>query len=428
MRVKAIINEHREDIKGHSHLSHLAPEVTKTTDGEQDEIGGSGSASTGGKQGKVGTNGGWTMLMATLNNEGGEIDRLVAEGASVAKQKKFWRGKTLLHLASERGCPDAAEALLRHGAEVNSRDKQSRTSLHLAAERGHLAVVRALLAAGADVLPRHGDRDCSAMDEAVCKGYVEVVEAIILAGADPDAGDCTRYRALHRAAYENQAASVKALLDRGVEIDPRDDDASTPVHFAAQQGSINALLVLLEHGADPNAVDGNQDSPLHLAGLYLDDPDRLFEVVEALLRWGANENALNTERKRPIDLVMVPSVVTLLQRAPSKRRDGRWQRRGLLVLCRSRVRPAVGLGNGDGDGGSSPAATAAAADVDETTRSAKLAKTESTVAGESSKRAISSVGNGKPAAAVAAANPGDALEWVVKVREDKIFRAVVGFL
>lgn len=323
---------------------------------------------------------GWTILRAALNNKGDDIDRLVAEGAILPKTKKFWKGKTLLHLAAEKGCLDATSSLIRHGLDVDIRDKQGRTCLHLAAEKGHLSVVRALLAAGADVHIRHGQRDCSAMDEAVCKGHVEIVVAIIRAGADPGGGDCTGYRALHRAAYEDRSEVVEALLDRGVGVDPRDDDDSTPVHFAAQQGSVSALGVLLRRGADPNAMDRNRDSPLHLAGLYLDDEVRLLGVVEVLLRWGANEEALNGENKKVTDLVVNSRVLGILKRAPADRkvrRDGNWGRRRLVMLCRS--------------------------------------------------RAVESVGDGKVKEEGGASGEG-ILERMVKVKEQKIFRSFVGFL
>lgn len=328
----------------------------------------------------------WTMLHAALNNEGGDIDRLVAEGATLPKTKRFWKGKTLLHLAAEKGCLNATYSLIRHGLDVDIRDKQGRTSLHLAAERGHLPVVRALLAADADVHVRHGQRDCSALDEAVCKGHVEIVEAIIRAGADAGGGDCTGYRALHRAAYEDRSGVVEALLDQGVDVDPRDDDESTPVHFAAQQGSVSALSVLLRRGADPNALDRNGDSPLHLAGLYLDNEVRLLGVVEVLLKWGADEEALNGEGKKVMDLVVNSRVLEVLKRAPGEkkaRKDGNWGRRRLVVLCRSRVVKGVGEGLGDG-----------------------IVKEEA--------------GGGTVSDGV--------IERVVKVQEQKIFRSFVGFL
>lgn len=346
----------------------------------------------------------WTILRAALNNEGGGIDRLVAEGVSLPKNKKFWKGKTLLHLAAEKGCPNATSALIRHGLDVDIRDKQGRTALHLAAERGHLAVVRVLLAAGADVRVRHGQRDCSAMDEAVCKGHVEIVEAIIRAGADPGAGDCTGYRALHRAAYEDRSDVVEALLRWGVEVDPRDDDDSTPTHFAAQQGSVSALGVLLRRGADPNAMDRNRDTPLHLAGLYLDNEVRLLGVVEALLRWGADEEALNGEDKNVMDLVVNSRVLEVLKRAPAERkvrRDGNWGRRRLVVLCRSRVVKSVGEGEDNG----------VRSDMEASDKKASL----SAVKEEAGAVDGSSV-------------PGGVIERVVKVKEQKIFRSFMEFL
>lgn len=60
------------------------------------------------------------------------------------------KGTNPLGLACDRGKLDMVQLLLRHGADVNSRDPEATLPLFKAIFRGHLCVVRELLAAGAN--------------------------------------------------------------------------------------------------------------------------------------------------------------------------------------------------------------------------------------------------------------------------------------
>jgi hypothetical protein len=50
-----------------------------------------------------------------------------------------------LHIAAEKGCLQACELLIRHGAEINVQTREGATALHLAARAGHAEVVLLLL-------------------------------------------------------------------------------------------------------------------------------------------------------------------------------------------------------------------------------------------------------------------------------------------
>mmetsp|Transcript_38277 Transcript_38277/g.89903 ORF Transcript_38277/g.89903 Transcript_38277/m.89903 type:complete len:380 (+) Transcript_38277:71-1210(+) len=60
-------------------------------------------------------------------------------------------GCTALHVAADAGSSMAAEALLRHGAEVDCQDSWEETPLHFASRKGHLALCELLIRAGANV-------------------------------------------------------------------------------------------------------------------------------------------------------------------------------------------------------------------------------------------------------------------------------------
>ncbi len=58
---------------------------------------------------------------------------------------------TPLHVALDMGHVDIARLLLKHGADMNSRDNSRNTPLHLASEYGHLETVRLLVERGANI-------------------------------------------------------------------------------------------------------------------------------------------------------------------------------------------------------------------------------------------------------------------------------------
>jgi ankyrin repeat protein len=86
-----------------------------------------------------------------------------------------------LHIARNAA---AAEFLLQHGAELESKDVHGQTPLMWAAKRGNLEVVQCLLAHGAEVNTRD-ERDRTALLLASASGFTNIVELLIKKGAIP---------------------------------------------------------------------------------------------------------------------------------------------------------------------------------------------------------------------------------------------------
>eukprot|EP00672_Neobodo_designis_P008286 CAMPEP_0174878204 /NCGR_PEP_ID=MMETSP1114-20130205/82642_1 /TAXON_ID=312471 /ORGANISM="Neobodo designis, Strain CCAP 1951/1" /LENGTH=668 /DNA_ID=CAMNT_0016113591 /DNA_START=35 /DNA_END=2041 /DNA_ORIENTATION=+ len=122
-------------------------------------------------------------------------------GAPVDINARDFLGCTPIHHAAGPHATEASLALLpvlvRHGADIDARNKVERTALEEAMAAGRLDAVRALVQAGAALLPvlvRHGaDIDArnkverTALEEAMVAGRLDAVRALVQAGADASA-------------------------------------------------------------------------------------------------------------------------------------------------------------------------------------------------------------------------------------------------
>ena len=73
------------------------------------------------------------------------------------------------------------------------------------------------------------------------------------------------FTALHRAAYNDDAALVALLLERRAEVDARTPAGQTPLHLAVQLDHPAIAALLLAGAADPNAATDLGLTPLHYA-------------------------------------------------------------------------------------------------------------------------------------------------------------------
>ena len=178
---------------------------------------------------------------------------------------------TPLHRAALSVAPGADEAmgvLLKHKADLKSKDQFGKSPLLLAASAGKPGAVKLMLEAGADPKAA-GETGCVAIHyAAMCGGvkrlYKETVEVLLQAGADPNARGYKGRTALHFA-----ARAVQWNGDFDLEAPLVDESKAT--------GSKEVVALLLASGADPNAKDDDGKTPLDLAKEAKNAP------VEALL-------------------------------------------------------------------------------------------------------------------------------------------------
>lgn len=256
------------------------------------------------------------------------VELLLDAGARVdcRSQYGYKRYSTALGHASELGCVELVQILLRAGADPNwLYNKEDATALVLATHRSNKEILCFLLDAGADV--NVTARGPSVLQVAVSEGNAPIVQELLRRGVDPDLAslenqegpvdvwetplvmainegqDEILHMLLNSGANVNapavgfcnalQAAAnktdtidyVQLLLDRGADVN--EHCGTSALQAAADQGNIQLVQILLLHGADVNAVP---DELFGVTALQAASISGHLEVVALLLAAGADIN------------------------------------------------------------------------------------------------------------------------------------------
>jgi len=141
------------------------------------------------------------------------------------------KGATLLHLAC-RDCPDpdAIQALISHGFDVNMRDEWD-------------------LAAPIHYAARHNPNP-------------EVIRVLIKAGAGVNVTNRSSHTPLHLAVKYNSLEVVSLLLTSGADVNAVDHEGNTPLHYAAIWRPTSLLMkMLIKHGANEGVRNDEERTP-----------------------------------------------------------------------------------------------------------------------------------------------------------------------
>ena len=109
---------------------------------------------------------------------------------------------------------------------------------------------------------------------------VEIVRVLIDAGADVNLPTTEGVTPLHRATNSDPAV-VELLVEAGADVNARNASGELPIHNIARDGTLENAGALLRAGAEANAVDDSGRTPLDLALGRQFDPDSGMRITFA---------------------------------------------------------------------------------------------------------------------------------------------------
>ncbi|XP_014231263.2 ankyrin-1-like [Trichogramma pretiosum] len=253
-----------------------------------------------------------------------------------ARDKK---GNTPLHMALGRNFRVKAEFLLRRGANPNLANAEGLTPLHVVSERVIYYDAMELIFKISDELNQRVEvnaRDKKgntplhlALQSSSSK---ELAELLLRRGANLNLANEEGLTALHLICkslrYYDLTKMILELIDekhRSAQVNSRDQMGNTPLHFASGAFGDNEVIeLLLRHGADPNAANAEGLTPLHmfckrkydsnLTEIFFNINDELNQLVEVDARDILGRSPLNYA----VDNGHKKAIESLLRRGPDK--------------------------------------------------------------------------------------------------------------
>ena len=252
---------------------------------------------------------------------------LVTECGADVKLNRLGTAAGPLQLTIPRGRVEMAKMLLDKGARITSTEDSRLSPLNAAVVANNLDMVKLFL----DYHPHEVNvperiSNCTPLQEAAARGYVEMAEYLLQKGASVDQGSwkgplktrlplyiamkkgysnmvqlLLRHGAnvtgkledgqtyLHLATSLGRTDFVRWILEKNPDIDERNKDGRTALLIAAQNGYYTIAELLVSHNANVNIPTINGFTPL-LSAVALNH----FKLVQLLVSNSADVNAVCT--------------------------------------------------------------------------------------------------------------------------------------
>ncbi|KAH7643738.1 uncharacterized protein LOC124494328 [Dermatophagoides farinae] len=203
-----------------------------------------------------------SLMMACINNNLENVDKLISAGADVNMKDK--QGRTVAHWASFKGYHQILDRVLKAGVKADERDQDGKTALHLSAEYGFEKTLKTLIEHNCDIFITD-TKGRTALMIAAALGYLEVVSILIEHGANPNCKDKNGNTALHLCVMGNHSRVAQFLIRNKAEINAYNNRKQTPLVIAAELGHTEVAEVLINHKADLFATEKSGRTALYIA-------------------------------------------------------------------------------------------------------------------------------------------------------------------
>lgn len=295
----------------------------------------------------------YPLHAAALQGDIKTVNELLAQGSDPNKRDD--QGSTSLHeaAAAPKNSLEIAKLLIDKGALINAQDKLGYTPLHEAIYTNNIPTIQLLLDKGANPALKHkldaAEKAAinTALHAAVISTSPKIVKMILDTGIDPDIGKDVQIpeivdllTPLYLAVSlfdetnkpiipkeipklliqygadpnrKNQRGKtylistveliriphfpyyVQALLENGADPNLQDRSGLSALHHAARKKFPEIVALLLNFKANPNLPTKKGNTPLHTIMSTSKFTPQDQEIINALLRHGANVKATNTD-------------------------------------------------------------------------------------------------------------------------------------
>jgi ankyrin repeat protein len=211
------------------------------------------------------------------------VNLLLEYGADVESISPKLKGSPLMSSVLD---PEIIQALLDHGAKVNSTSLHGATALHMICQFGFpLGSAQVLLKGSANIEARDDDGRTPLHHSALCENGVLLLQFLLENRAEIGSKDRHGQTALHLANSENK---IRLLVQHGAQLEAKTNEGLTALHTACIRNAISLVTVLLDLGADVDAGAGDAGlRPIH----FCTDSAEFAVLLRLLLSRGANPNA-----------------------------------------------------------------------------------------------------------------------------------------
>ncbi|XP_059143881.1 transient receptor potential cation channel subfamily A member 1 homolog isoform X2 [Physella acuta] len=160
-----------------------------------------------------------------------------------------------LHVAAQKGYLEVVQCLLKHGADLDSKNEEELTPLHLAAKYGRTNIVRELIKHDKTIVNDEDENSNTALHVAARYGHHKVAQILLNFGADVSARNFNRWTPLDLAASKGWTKTCLILLKEDAALEPTDKNKTTPLHLASSFGHARVIQLLIDWGADVSLKD-----------------------------------------------------------------------------------------------------------------------------------------------------------------------------
>lgn len=279
---------------------------------------------------------GFTPLMGAAQMNDIELALLLLEHGADVQARQFNGGATALSIAVALGHAEMADLLLANKADISVGINRQTSLLAYASMLARADVMEALLKHGANANTKDARSNATPL-HVTATGNELIIDSVKLMGAG---SLLPQHESKMDAPY-----ACEVLIQYGADINATDNDGTTPAMIAAMDGSPDTLAVLIKHGANINAADAQGRTPLILAVLpaeakaeislahvtpaaaaqvkphvikSMGEYPLVVDTVKALLAAGADVSAKDKAGKTARDYATDAEVIRLLDEAAAK--------------------------------------------------------------------------------------------------------------